>query len=555
MGTGICSSAKSAADNEKIGERSADYHVVGINDNNVEAEYQFGKQIAKRVIEAKNKVTGVINVIYQVRKRETPCGDGTAIGERLVTLREFEHPNVCMLLETFQAESVVYLVYQHCKSMLLEDWVTKSKDRSEVIISKIVRQLLRCVSAASCEGLVHGCIVPKNIFVNSSSFQVVVSDMGLHDWLKHHVLCMADPAGVCYMAPELIEPWLKIYYAKANNKDGGEGAKVALKNKDAQKPAVSSDMWSIGCILFLLLTGKPVFEFPKNTSTFTMANEVVGCSRWEKKMNPLNKASELARKTTEAMLQKQLVDRIKVEDAMTLPFFKDVSRLSALPMAREVLMNFVTLNKETHFKKFMMTFISTRLPSSRVKMLEQVFNAADDNGNGFLEISELEIYIDKYPDTIDSEMKEHLVQTFKEIDDNGNDIISLREFIAASIDCTDVFSDHKVLMEAFRIMDKDKSGMLSHVELARVVREVEDRQPIDVVEALIKNIQSEVADPMTFEMFAQHVRDEGLRAEEAGCCGCVSVAPQNEKVQIEAEGATEPASPKTPKTPKTPKQK
>lgn len=142
------------------------------------------------------------------------------------------HPNVVKLIEVHQDRAHTYLVME-----LLEggELMRKSRPFSEVQASRIMRQLASAVRFMHSRGVVHRDLKPENIvFTNAGDDSTIkVVDFGFARIRRGreplHTPCFTLP----YAAPEVL----------------------ARQGYDE-----SCDLWSLGAILYSMLSGRPPFR-------------------------------------------------------------------------------------------------------------------------------------------------------------------------------------------------------------------------------------------------------------------------------------------------------
>ncbi|MFK7769266.1 MAG: protein kinase [Mariniblastus sp.] len=148
------------------------------------------------------------------------------------------HPNIVPVFESGQVGSICYLASQFVDGETLEQWQSNQETIALAPAAKIVSTLAEAISHAHQRGILHRDIKPANVMLaqndeNDVSGKVRIMDFGLAKVIGESSEFSRTNAIVgtpAYMSPE-----------QANQKDATE----------------ASDIYSLGAILFQLLTGKP----------------------------------------------------------------------------------------------------------------------------------------------------------------------------------------------------------------------------------------------------------------------------------------------------------
>ena len=165
----------------------------------------------------------------------------TSMMEREVKLlQSIDHPYIVKLIEVFvRPGEAMYLVMELVKGGDLFDSIVEKQRYTAVEARRAMRRLLSAVHYLHHDSnIVHRDLKPENILCSSPT-HVKLADFGLAKIVKADGLktFCGTPT---YFAPEVLQ---------RRNTVAGEGR--------YGKPA---DMWSLGVILYILLTGKPPFD-------------------------------------------------------------------------------------------------------------------------------------------------------------------------------------------------------------------------------------------------------------------------------------------------------
>jgi len=161
-------------------------------------------------------------------------------------LQQLDHPNVIKLYEYFEDETNVYLVTELCTGGELFDRIIKEEFFTEQVAAKVFKQILQALNYCHSMNIVHRDLKPENfLFVSpDANADLKIIDFGLSKIMEGGKLHrMKTRAGTpYYISPEVL----------AGNYD------------------VSCDMWSAGCMLYILLCGYPPFYGDNNQEILQM---------------------------------------------------------------------------------------------------------------------------------------------------------------------------------------------------------------------------------------------------------------------------------------------
>lgn len=158
------------------------------------------------------------------------------IKREIATLKLLKHPNVVRLHEVLASKSKIYMVLEYATGGELFDRIASKGKLSEAEGRKFFQQLIDGVSYCHNKGVFHRDLKLENVLIDAKG-NIKITDFGLSALPQHiredgllHTTCGSPN----YVAPEIL----------ANR--GYDGA--------------TSDIWSCGVILYVILTGYLPFD-------------------------------------------------------------------------------------------------------------------------------------------------------------------------------------------------------------------------------------------------------------------------------------------------------
>lgn len=176
------------------------------------------------------------------------------------------------LYEYFEDETNVYLVTELCEGGELFDRIVKNEYFNEQLAAKTFKMILLALNYCHSQNIVHRDLKPENFLYSSQdeNSDLKIIDFGLSKILAQGKLQrMKSRAGTpYYISPE-----------------------VLTGNYD-----VSCDMWSAGCMLYILLCGYPPFYGDDNQEILQMVQKGVFDFDGEEWDNVSSEAKDLIKK-------------------------------------------------------------------------------------------------------------------------------------------------------------------------------------------------------------------------------------------------------------------
>jgi len=154
-------------------------------------------------------------------------------------LMNVDHPNIMKFYEVYQDRKHLHFVNEFCRGGDLFEYILKQGTIDESEVAIITIKLLGAIKHLHDKRICHRDLKPENILFDSEPKsrrkypEIKLTDFGLSKMLEPDQKYMKTKLGTpYYISPEI----LKGHYS------------------------LKSDLWSIGVIIFVLLSGAPPFN-------------------------------------------------------------------------------------------------------------------------------------------------------------------------------------------------------------------------------------------------------------------------------------------------------
>ncbi|KAG2208917.1 serine/threonine-protein kinase pef1 [Mucor mucedo] len=202
---------------------------------------KLGEGTYATVFKGKNKVTGEIVALKEIHLDPEEGAPSTAIRE-ISLMKELKHPNIVRLQDIIHTENKLSLVFEFMDQDLKKYMDSTARATHGALDPNIIKsfmyQLLRGIAYCHENRVLHRDLKPQNLLINKHN-QLKLGDFGL---------ARAFGIPVNTFSNEVVTLWYR-------------APDVLLGSR---MYSTSIDIWSAGCIMAEMYTGRPLFPGTNN---------------------------------------------------------------------------------------------------------------------------------------------------------------------------------------------------------------------------------------------------------------------------------------------------
>ena len=421
--------------------------------------------------------------IKTLKKEGIPEYQFNLLKSEVSILSDLDHPNIVKYFGTFEDDYYIHILMEYLKGHDLNKIINLKKYTGfeEKDMAKIIQQLLKALSFIHSKGIVHRDIKPENIlFSNKKDYSTLkLIDFGLAT-TKRDRKTVGTPF---FMSPEMI------------------------KGDSCPK----SDIWSVGIIVYYMLTEKLAFDEKKPSNDHNGHHNNKEKTLFEKikkedyDINPLIeiKCSDEAIDFVKNCLKKSVKERYDTQQCLNHAWIKKYDSKNdsniLISKARDTLLDFV---KKTALQKEIYYFIAKISTENDLAKLKNFFNQLDRRSAGILSIDDIENGFKEIGIKItDSELK----LIWEGLDFHKDGQVNYSEFLAAMISSYH-FEKEEKLWSVFNLFKENKKNRnyITYESMSNAVKALN----LNIDENELKNCFKQFNEELKFEDFKKIIVDD-----------------------------------------------
>jgi len=378
-------------------------------------------------------------------------------------LTKLDHPNILGYRDCYMDEKNFYFCTELCKGGELFDKIKEMKKFSEAEAAMFVKTIISAIGHCHARNIVHRDLKPENIvFRTKAQRELVIIDFGDAKEIKDDDEFEDFVGTAFYLAPECVR-----------NRSGKE-----LKK---------SDMWTIGVITFVLLTGRPPFYGRDNKEI--LKKIIRGKVSFPKSTRLSSSAKDFIRK----LIKKKPEDRMSAEQALKHRWLQGSAGTQDL--GRDLVESISNYSSVSKLKKVLVRMLASQMTKDDHRALQHQFDKMDTDRDGVINLEELANYLHKQGGSYE-QARETASHIIKQLDQDGDGQISKAEWWDARL--ATKFQNDSIIRQQFNRIDDNGDGYITHDELHKLFN---GQLTEDLIKQMIKEVDKNDDGKISFEEF------------------------------------------------------
>jgi len=390
--------------------RDRSYHADYVLEDRV-----LGVGLSGKVRQARCRATGRSVAVKRFLKAKMTDHQLQNLRQEIDIHLDMDHPHIARLERVYESDSEAVLVMECLAGGELFDRIVQKERLQEEEVAEVVRQCLLAVSYMHRQGLVHRDVKLENlVFLEKGGQDLKLIDFGYATRWDGSSKMTQRCGTMQYAAPEMLA--------------GGHTEKC--------------DLWSVGVVAYMLLTGKHLYSGGDEA----VKRKVRG---GHYSLAPaFQHLSAPCREFVLSLLKKSEAERPSAAQALELPWLqahREACKLYSPP--RDLLRQLQAASRAPALQRACLALLAWSLPPQVEDDIRNRFSALDKDGDGVLSVQDLRKSL-RAAGCGGAEDAEALLEA---LDANGDGVLSFREVLAAASPAA--AAEDEVILTLFKRFD------------------------------------------------------------------------------------------------------
>jgi len=391
-------------------------------------------------------------------------------------LSNMDHPNIVKYFGIFEDDYFIHIVMEYLKGQDLSKIISLKNytDFNENQMGQIIHQLLKALSFIHSKNIIHRDIKPENILFSDKKniFSLKLIDFGLATFQEQEKKTAGTPM---YMSPEMVD---------------GKGTYV-------------SDIWSVGVVVYQMVTGKLPFDGGENDENQILYEHIKNDEYNKEKLNNVE-CSDDVKDFIDKALQKDIKKRMTVQEALNHPWIKkfNVNSLDPSLLNENTIQLLLNFSKKPALQKEIYYFLAKISNENDIAIYKNIFNFFDMNNKGGLSKNDLKEGLEKNKIDIDEDTLDII---FDGLDFHNNGKIYYSEFLAAMVSSKDFNKEEKII-SVFNLLKENEqnNNYITYDSLENAAKALN----LNINKERIKHCFKRLNESINLEKFQKIILDE-----------------------------------------------
>ena len=391
-------------------------------------------------------------------------------------LSNMDHPNIVKYFGIFEDDYFIHIVMEYLKGQDLSKIISLKNytDFNENQMGQIIHQLLKALSFIHSKNIIHRDIKPENILFSDKRniFSLKLIDFGLATFQEQEKKTAGTPM---YMSPEMVD---------------GKGTYV-------------SDIWSVGVVVYQMVTGKLPFDGGENDENQILYEHIKNDEYNKEKLNNVE-CSDDVKDFIDKALQKDIKKRMTVQEALNHPWIKkfNVNSLDPSLLNENTIQLLLNFSKKPALQKEIYYFLAKISNENDIAIYKNIFNFFDMNNTGGLSKNDLKEGLEKNKIDIDEDTLDII---FDGLDFHNNGKIYYSEFLAAMVSSKDFNKEEKII-SVFNLLKENEqnNNYITYDSLENAAKALN----LNINKERIKHCFKRLNESINLEKFQKIILDE-----------------------------------------------